>query len=272
MLTTRYRVHIAAVGVVAAIVSVVPLRAHAYVPPAATCGSVTSAALDSASYTAAVGATFAVVVSWQPSDNIYCTGRVVKGDHTLLSGSTDPACVGNCNSLSTNPSTTTLQCLHEGTFTIAGGASGDSNQVFSANSTVTCTVPPPRAIRLKGGTRIKGAIRLGGTAPLPLYAPTVSTLPKTYGGASYQFVLNGSIQDRGTRAATVCGFAWGTNSSLSGGDTATTTDSACPSNTGQFATTLNIYSSNTYYFRAYSTNAVGTGFGSILSFFVTAAP
>lgn len=79
--------------------------------------------------------------------------------------------------------------------------------------------------------------------------------------------LNGNVTDNGGEDATTCGFAWGTVSSLSGGDTATTTDSSCPSGTGAFDKGLTGLSDNTtHYFRAYATNTGGDGLGSILNF------
>lgn len=97
-------------------------------------------------------------------------------------------------------------------------------------------------------------------------APTVTT-DAASGVGTFSATLNGSITDDGGAAASTCGFAWGTNSGLSGGDTGTTTDSTCPGSTGSFSRQVSsLLDNTTYYFRAYATNAGGTGYGSIQSF------
>lgn len=125
---------------------------------------------------------------------------------------------------------------------------------------------PARVLRLKGGIRLTGGVRLSGLAAAEASSPTVSTAAATsisIGAAT----LNAAVDDTGGENATICGFAWGTNSGLSGGDTATTTDSTCPSGTGSFNESLSGLSGGvTYYFRAYATNPIGTGFGGILQF------
>ncbi len=66
--------------------------------------------------------------------------------------------------------------------------------------------------------------------------------------------------------ATQHGFAWGTNSGLSGGDTATTTLGSLNSNSAFISNLSGLSTGTTYYFRAYATNADGTGYGTIKSF------
>ncbi len=83
--------------------------------------------------------------------------------------------------------------------------------------------------------------------------------------------INGSSGNlNGTKTggddATQHGFAWGTNSGLNGGDTATTTLGAKTSNS-PFTSTVSLSNNTTYYFRAYGTNAAGTGYGIIRSFY-----
>ena len=86
--------------------------------------------------------------------------------------------------------------------------------------------------------------------------------------------LNGDIAATGGVGPTVRGFSWGTDSSLSGGDTATTTDAAGqPFGVGTFSTTTLAFAcGSTYYARAYATNSVGTAFGSIVSFTTGSCP
>jgi hypothetical protein len=95
-------------------------------------------------------------------------------------------------------------------------------------------------------------------------APTVTTQSAS-SVTDTTATLNGNITVGGTASSTVRGFAWGTNSALSGGDTATTTDTAGqPFGTGAFTAAITGLTKGTnYYARAYATNSVGTGFGSI---------
>lgn len=105
----------------------------------------------------------------------------------------------------------------------------------------------------------------------PAVAPTVSTQAAS-SITQTTATFNGNIDATGGSNNTVRGFAWGTNSGLSGGDTATTTDtSGNPFGTGSFtydATSLTC--NTTYYYRAYSTNSLGDGLGSIENFTTSA--
>ena len=97
--------------------------------------------------------------------------------------------------------------------------------------------------------------------------PTITTsAPSSV--ATSTMTANGNITATGGATATVRGFAYGTNSTLSGGgDTATTTDTAGqPFSTGAFTGSLSSLTPNTtYYFRSYATNSAGTGYGTIVS-------
>ncbi|MEK7662047.1 MAG: hypothetical protein AAB355_00915 [Patescibacteria group bacterium] len=95
-------------------------------------------------------------------------------------------------------------------------------------------------------------------------APAVATNAATNVDAS-SATLNGNITATGGSNSTVRGFAWGTNSSLAT-VFATTTESGS-FGTGAFTKNVSgLLSGVTYYFRAYATNATGTGYGSIQSF------
>ncbi len=100
--------------------------------------------------------------------------------------------------------------------------------------------------------------------------PTVTTQSASSIAATTA-TLNGNITAVGAPAPTVRGFAWGTNSTLTAGDTATTTDSVGqPFGTGAFTDTSVTYVGNTtYYSRAYATNTTGTGLGAISASFLT---
>lgn len=99
--------------------------------------------------------------------------------------------------------------------------------------------------------------------------PTVTTEAATSVGTDTA-TINGNITDDGGDSITQHGFAWGTNSGLSGGDTATTTLGAGAE--GTFNQMLSSLSpSTTYYFRAYAVNSAGTSTGSILNFTTSSA-
>lgn len=93
-------------------------------------------------------------------------------------------------------------------------------------------------------------------------APTVST---NFASAGFNSAtLNGT--KTGGDNATQHGFAYGTNSGLSGGDTATSSLGTLSSNSSFFANIGGLSVSTPYYFRAYATNSGGTGYGAIRSF------
>ena len=100
-----------------------------------------------------------------------------------------------------------------------------------------------------------------------LTAPVITTDAVTPGNASA--TLNGTITNTGGQSATERGFAWGTDPNLSGGDTSTTTESGS-FGTGAFTQPLlNLISNTKYYYRAYATNPIGTGYGSSIQNFTT---
>jgi hypothetical protein len=102
-------------------------------------------------------------------------------------------------------------------------------------------------------------------------APTVTTQAES-GVTVNSATLNGNITATGGVNATVRGFAWGTNSALSGGDTATTTENGS-FGTGAFTGDLSsLTCGTTYYSRPYATNSAGTGLGTIDSFITSTCP
>jgi len=96
------------------------------------------------------------------------------------------------------------------------------------------------------------------------YNPTVTT---DSAGASTPSTasLFGSITVTGGQNSTVRGFAYSTNSGLVTGVTTTTESGSF--GVGAFSASIaSLLSNTTYFYRAYSTNPTGTGYGSILSF------
>ncbi|HBT81421.1 hypothetical protein A3B26_03295 [Candidatus Giovannonibacteria bacterium RIFCSPLOWO2_01_FULL_48_47] len=121
------------------------------------------------------------------------------------------------------------------------------------------------ALELALGTATTDVVDFAFRLAANLAAPTVATNAADPFGVS-SATLNGNISATGGNNATARGFAWGTDSTLSGGDTSTTTESGS-FGTGTFRQGLiNILSNKIYYFRAYATNSAGTGYGSPANF------
>lgn len=76
--------------------------------------------------------------------------------------------------------------------------------------------------------------------------------------------LNGDITSIGDASVTQHGFAFGTSSSLTGANVATSTLGAGSAGT-YTENEISLIPATTYYFRAYATNTGGTGYGSIQS-------
>jgi hypothetical protein len=95
-------------------------------------------------------------------------------------------------------------------------------------------------------------------------APTLDTAAASNVGTG-SATLNGEITATGGQNSTVRGFAFGTNSGLTGA-VSTTTESG---SFGAATFTQNIsglLAGVTYYYRAYATNPAGTGYGDIVEF------
>jgi hypothetical protein len=93
-------------------------------------------------------------------------------------------------------------------------------------------------------------------------APTVTT---NFANAGFNSATLHGTKTGGSNA-TEHGFAYGTGATLSGGDTATTTLGALTSHSAFISGVGQLSASTPYYFRAYATNAAGTGLGVIKSF------
>lgn len=99
-------------------------------------------------------------------------------------------------------------------------------------------------------------------------APTVTTTNPATNIAVTSATLNGIVVSLNGSNGTEYGFAWGTNSGLLSGGAATTTQLAgfAGSNIEFSKNTSGLLAGVTYYFRAYATNPIGTGYGAIVSF------
>lgn len=87
-------------------------------------------------------------------------------------------------------------------------------------------------------------------------APVLTTTAAS-GVTPLSATLNSNISSDGGATITHRGFAWGTNSILANGDTATTTEISA--STGNFSQNVSgLIAGVTYYFRAYAANSVGT--------------
>lgn len=101
----------------------------------------------------------------------------------------------------------------------------------------------------------------------PLTAPTVTTGTAS-GITTTGATLNGSISSTGGVDATQSGFAYGTAANLS--TVIATSTLGAQTGTASFNNSVSSLSPNTtYYVRAYATNSMGTGYGSIQSFTTT---
>ncbi len=169
-------------------------------------------------------------------------------------------------SVTLNIANTTGATAH---YTTDGSAVSCSSTAYSGafNVSLTTTV---NAIGCKTNYISDSAISDVYTIIVP---PTVTTSAAS-SVTDISAVLNGNITATGGANATVRGFAWGTNSALSGGTTATTTNDTGSFGTGAFNTNpsplTGLTCNTTYYYRAYATNSAGDGLGSIQTFTTSA--
>lgn len=152
--------------------------------------------------------------------------------------------------------------------TTDGSQAGAVSFTHSLASLVCNTTYYARAYATNAAGTGYGSIVTFTTTPC---VPTVTTsVPSTI--TTTAATLNASIIATGGDNATQSGFAWGTVSTLSGGDTATTTEGA-QTGTPSFTHDVSALTCNTtYYVRAYATNAGGTGVGTIQSFSTSGCP
>ncbi len=146
-------------------------------------------------------------------------------------------------------------------FNTSGGPNGGAGA--TAERELTASTENPDTFTMDGSaTWFSNIIAVH---PEASTAPTVSTNAAT-SVTSNAATINGEITDTGGANATVRGFVWGTSATLSGGDTATTTESGTFGISTFSSNRTSLSPSTVYYFRAYATNVAGTGYGSILNF------
>lgn len=227
--------------------------------PAAWSGGETSTSDSWAAFTIALRPATAPTVTTQDATSITATSATFNGNITSTGGispTTRGFAWGTNLNLSGGDTATTTE---SGTF--SAGAFTDSSQTLTCNTTYYYR---PYATNTIGTSY--GAISNSFTTSACATIPTVST-DAASGVTNTSGTLNGSITSDGGDAVTTVGFAWGTDSTLSGGDTSTTSDSylGLPFSIDVF----NLLSNRTYYFRAYGTNSIGTGYGSTIENFTT---
>jgi hypothetical protein len=202
----------------------------------------------------------APTVTTSAASSITSSGGTLNGSITATGGAnaTQSGFAYSTNSaLSTSVSTSTL-----------GAQTGTASFSQAVSSLSPNTTYYFRAYATNGVGTGYGTIVSFTTSTAP---PTITTNAAT--NVSLDSVtLNGAISATNGANASTCGFAYGTNASLVT-TIATTTDSTCPGTTGSFTKALASLTANTlYYFRAYSINTAGTGYGSIQSFMTTTNP
>lgn len=97
--------------------------------------------------------------------------------------------------------------------------------------------------------------------------PTVITLDAT-SITGTQATGNGTVVSAGGSSVTVRGFVWSTNPQPTLADNVVTSGSGTGTYTG---TISGLSGGTTYYYRAYATNSIGTGYGDNISFTTVAA-
>lgn len=130
---------------------------------------------------------------------------------------------------------------------------------------------PVSIAMLNGGTEdnffVSGFVASGSKSVVgfgPVTVPTVTTQAASNPTLT-SATLNGTITNTGGQNATVRGFQWGEDPTLSSGTVTTVENGSF--GTGAFSSNVSTLTcGKTYYVRAYATNSAGTGRGSILQF------
>lgn len=136
---------------------------------------------------------------------------------------------------------------------------------FPRNQIITYTVDPPTSGEFAGAAFSDSITLSQPGVALTTSIPTVTT-STTFTANSANITFNGTITDPGNLQITSNGFEFGLTSSL--GSSVGSFDGI-----GAFAATAgSLSASTTYFYRAFATNSLGTGFGSIQSAATIAVP
>lgn len=167
--------------------------------------------------------------------------------------------------------------------TVRGFAWGTNDTMVGDTATTTDTAGAPfgtGAFTESGQTLVCNttyyyrpyAVNSIGTSTAPIsnsFTTSACTTPPTT-TTNFANVGFNSATLHGTKTsgsnATEHGFAYGTNSELLDGDTATTTLGSLSSNSSFSSSVGSLLANTVYFFRAYTTNGAGTGYGIIRSF------
>ncbi len=230
-------------------------------------GTMTHSGTDSTAFswaaaTLALRPATAPTVTTQDASSITSTGATFNGNLTNNNGATSTVrgfAWGTSATMNGDTATTT----ESGTFDT--GAFTDSAQTLVCNTTYYYR---PYAVNIAGTSTapISNSFTTSACASLTV---TNSTGESNLGNTSA--TMNGDITILGGSNVTARGFAWGTNATLSNGDTSTTTDTVGqPFSTGVFSqNVINLRSNTTYYYRAYATDTSGNSYASTIESFVT---
>lgn len=232
-------------------------------PAAFTAATIGTASANSwAAVTMSLKPATAPTVTTQDASSITATGATFNGNLTNNNGATSTVrgfAWGTSATMNGDTATTT----ETGTFDT--GAFTDSAQTLVCNTTYYYR---PYAVNIAGTSTapISNSFTTSACASL-----TVTNSTGDSNVTNTSATMNGDITILGGSNVTARGFAWGTDPTLSNGDTSTTTDTVGqPFSTGVFSQSVsNLRSNTTYYYRAYATDTSGNSYASTIESFVT---
>ncbi len=199
---------------------------------------------DGTSDTVSVGSSYNITYTSADTDNVVTTAFFYDTNNSGLDGTTiSGACATAAEGTNATCSWDTTG-VTPGSYYVYGTTNDGVNAVTSAYSS--------------------------GQITISANPPTVTTNAETNVTLS-SATMNGEITVTGGQNSTARGLAWGTNSTLTNGDTSTTTESGDFGLSTFSQNVSNLKAATTYYFRAYATNPAGTGYGAIDNLVTSAA-